>query len=302
MNLFSIDKVPGFIPMIDRDFPEFRQKIYTYMKTTLSPVMTRDDLNIIVLLIAELFGDLYLRAKKLPWEIDVDKCPDEHLKSLSSIVGYKWNNAFTPDEQRESIKLFCLIRSWRGTNFGLSNLIRVFGQDASKFYSSSDLRGVEIVEYGSGGIDTVEPNMFPGDIKIKIPEFSNVLRESISDTKLAGTRIIFLYYIFIGVFHLKMYEDFYYKIDYWIKLITSGYNPRIDKYGSVLLDTKISQVLNDQLTHCVVNGKPIASCQVLTYYKEPWQNGFVLNVKGLINYRGFIESDPTIVSNEVIYA
>ena len=32
------------------------------------------------------------------------------------------------------------------------------------------------------------------------------------DTKLAGTRLIFTYYIFMGVFHLKMYEDFAYLI------------------------------------------------------------------------------------------
>ena len=122
--------------MDNRIWPEYRQKIYNYLKSTLSMVITEDDLNIIVELIAMLFGDLYMRANVLPWEINVDRCPDEHLQALSSIIGYRWNKGLTADQQRESIKLFCLIRRWRGTNFGLANLIRVFGQDVNSFYSS----------------------------------------------------------------------------------------------------------------------------------------------------------------------
>lgn len=299
--IHNIDKVQGFIPMSDRYFPEYRQKIYVYLKSTLSNILTESDLDIIVKLIAELFGDLYMRAKLLPWQINVDRCPDEHLKALSSIIGYRWNNALTPDQQRESIKLYCLIRKWRGTNFGLSNLIRVFGQDITSFYSSSDLRGVEIIEYGSGGVETIEPNMFPGDIKIRIPELSTILTDSIFDTKLAGTRLIFAYYIFMGIYHLKMYADYVYKIHEWVNLINSGYDPRIDLYGPQFLETRIDQTLNDQLSHAVVNGAPIASAQVLTYYKSPWRNGFILNEPGLTNYRGFIEEDPIVQSDHVLY-
>lgn len=298
----NISEVQGFIHMEDRYFPEYRQKIYNYIKNTLSGVLTEEDLNIIVELIAELNADLYMRAKTLPWEIDVDRCSEEHLKALSSIVGYRWNTGLTADQQRESIKLFCLIRRWRGTDFGLSNLIRVFGQDAKNFYSTSDLRGIEIIEYGSGGIDTVEPNMYPGDIKIRIPELSKILRDSIFDTKLAGTRLIFLYYIFLGIYHLKMYEDWQYIIKYWITFITQGYNPVIEKYGSNYLNTRIDQVLTDQLTHAVVAGKVLGSVQVLTYYKKAWDKGFVLNEPGLTNYRGFIEEAPTVKSSHVIYA
>ena len=61
--------------------------------------------------------------------------------------------------------------------------------------ANADLRGVEIIEYGSGDYTTTEPNMYPGDIKIRIPELSKILRYSIFDTKLAGTRLIFVYYI-----------------------------------------------------------------------------------------------------------
>lgn len=41
------------------------------------------------------------------------------------------------------------------------NLIRTFGQDARSLYSKADLRGVQVIEYGSGGADTVEPHMYP---------------------------------------------------------------------------------------------------------------------------------------------
>lgn len=300
--IFDIDKVQGFKPMPDRYFPEFRQRIYTYLKTTLSGVMTSDDLDIIVKLISELFGDLYLRAKTLPWEINIDRCSDEHLKALSSIIGYRWVDGLTADQQRESIKLYCLIRRNRGTNFGLSNLIRVFGQTAKKYYSSADLRGVEIIEYNSGGVDTVEPNMFPGDIKIRIPELSKILTDSINDTKLAGTRLIFAYYIFMGIYHMYMYQDYAYALKYWVQLVTSGYDNRIDIYGSNFLDTRIDQVLNDQLTHGIVRGAPITSVQILTYYKAPWQNGFILATPGLTNYRGFIEEEPIVQADHELYA
>ena len=297
----SINMVPGFIPMSNKIWPEYRQKIYNYLKSTLSMVVTEDDLNIIVELIAMLFGDLYMRAKVLPWEINVDRCPDEHLQALSSIIGYSWNKGLTADQQRESIKLFCLIRRWRGTNFGLANLIRVFGQDVTSFYSSSDLRGVEIIEYGSGGLDTVEPNMFPGDIKIRIPELSTILRDSIYDTKLAGTRLIFSYYIFMGVFYMQMYPDFFYRIHEWIDFITLGYDSPIKDFGDQFLETRLDQVLNDQLTHAIVRGAPLASVQILTYYKEPWNNGFVFATPGLTNYRGFIEPAPTVENEYILY-
>ena len=287
--------------MDNRIWPEYRQQIYMYLKSTLSMVITDDDLNIIVELIAMLFGDLYMRAKVLPWQINVDRCPDEHLQALSSIIGYRWNDGLTADQQRESIKLFCLIRRWRGTNFGLANLIRVFGQDVTSFYSSSDLRGVEIIEYGSGGVDTVEPNMYPGDIKIRIPELSTILRDSIFDTKLAGTRLIFSYYIFMGVYYMKIYPDFFYIISEWVSMITQGYDPQINLYGDQFLETRIDQVINDQLTHPIIRGAPIASVQVLTYYKEPWNDGFILNVPGLTNYRGFIEPEPIVQSEHVLY-
>ena len=287
--------------MEDRLWPEYTNKIYKYLKTTMSSVMTKEDLDIIVKLIATIFGPLYMRAKLLPWEIDIDKCSDEHLKALSTIIGYRWCDGLTANQQRESIKLFCLIRRNRGTKFGLSNLIRAFGQDTSSYYSMSDLSGIEIIEYGSGGPETLEPNMYPGDINVKIPDMSKILRDSIFDTKLAGTRLIFTYVVFCGIYHLYMYEDFYYNIKYWLNLVPSGHNPRIDNYGAFMLNTTIESVIDEQLCHPIINGAPIASCQILTYYKDPWTNGFIFATPGLTNYRGFIEKEPTIKSNEVLY-
>lgn len=181
------------------------------------------------------------------------------------------------------------------------NLIRTFGQNAISLYSKADLRGVQVIEYGSGGPDTIEPNMYPGDIKIAIPELSTILRDSIFDTKLAGTRLIFSYYIFMGVYHMKMYEDYAYLIDYWIRYLGQNYDPEIKWYGGQYIDTKISSVKTDQVTHRTLRAKPIASCQVLTYYKAPWNEGFILNVPGLTNYRGFIESEPVLVEDHVLY-
>lgn len=117
-----------------------------------------------------------------------------------------------------------------------------------------------------------------GDIKIKIPELSNILRDSIFDTKLAGTRLVFFYNLFCGVFHLTITEDIQYQIKMWVSFIAQNYDPEIDTYGSRFLNTPLSSVQTDQLTHAVVRSKPIAGVQVLVYYKKPWDKGWVLNV------------------------
>ena len=291
----------GLTTMETRLFPEYRDKIYQYLKDTLSDIMTAEDLDIIIKLIADIFGDLYMRAKLLPWQINIDRCSDENLKPLSSIIGYRWQTGLTADQQRESVKLFCLIRRWRGTKFGLMNLIRTFGQDAKSLYSTADLSGVEVIEYASGGADTTEPHMYPGDIKIRIPELSTILKNSIFDTKLAGTRLIFTYYIFMGIYHLKMYEDYYYIIKYWVNFLTQGVDYKIKDYGSKYIDTPVGNIKMDQITHRVIRGAPNVGVQILTYYKEPWENGWILNVPGLTNYRGFIELEPTIVADHVLY-
>lgn len=146
---------------VGKTFSDFRKDIYEYLIQTLSGVITDGDMDIFITLICYIFGDLYERSSKLPWEIDVDKVDDEYLPSLASLIGYPWNVGLTADQQRESIKMYLLIRRYRGTRFGLLNLIRVFGQDVERFYSSSDLRGVELVEYNPNIVKQKEPYMYP---------------------------------------------------------------------------------------------------------------------------------------------
>lgn len=76
----------GLKTMETRLFPDYRNKIYEYIKDTLSDVLTAKDLDIICKLISYIFGDLYMRTKLLPWEINIDRCSDENLKSLSSLI------------------------------------------------------------------------------------------------------------------------------------------------------------------------------------------------------------------------
>lgn len=321
-HLNNIETVSGFRHMIDRNFPEFRVQVYDFLKYTMSHVLTEDDLDVIIKLITEVFGDLYMRTGVLPWQIDVDKCPDEDLEALGSLIGYKWNKALSYDQQRVGIGLYSLIRRNRGSIYGLENLIRSFGQTAKQFYSSADLRGVEIVEYGSGGPETFEPNMFPGDIFIKVPEFSDILRDSIMDTKLAGTRIFFQYYIFVGIFHMQMLIDFGIYIYITPDKEIQNYNPKIEDLGPFKFDTTLDQILDFQLTHGVRgnianyanpvghtyddlndrhHGNAVMGLQVLTYYKAPWLNGFVFATPGLTNYRGFVQPDEHIRPDEILY-
>lgn len=322
ITINDIDKISGFRVQADRNFPEFRRQVYEYLKYHLSNVMTDADLDIIVKIIAEIFGDLFMRTGLLPWQIDTHKCPNEYLKDLGSLIGYRWNDSLTDEQQRIGIDMYCLIRRNRGTKFGLENLIRSFGQTMKQFYSSSDLRGVEIIEYGSGGADTVEPNMFPGDIIVKIPEMSTILRDSIYDTKLAGTRLYFQYYIFIGIFQMGMKVDDAILIKISPSTYIQGFNSTLEDLGPFGFNTKLWQMLEFQLTHGIRgnyanyieevghipvtldenhHGNLVAGVQILTYYKVPWINGFILNVPGLTNYRGYLQPSGIIHPDEIMY-
>ena len=84
----------------------FRKEVYDYLIHNLSSVMYEDDIDIFVTLICYVFGDLWQRARLLPWEIDFDHCDEEYLRGLSGNIGYKWNEALTADQQREAMKLY----------------------------------------------------------------------------------------------------------------------------------------------------------------------------------------------------
>ena len=151
--------------------------------------------------------------------------------------------------------------------------------------------------------------MYPGDIKISVPELSKILRDSIfaiydfDDTKFyyANLEENVQYYIFMGVFHLKMYEDFAYIIKYWVRILSQGYDPELKWYGSKYLDTPVGSVKQDQITHRIIKGAPCVGVQILTYHKDPWKNGWILAIPGLTNYRGFIEPTGEIVPDWVLY-
>lgn len=53
-DLNNINSTPGFIEMVDRNFPTYRQQIYDYLKWTLSDIMTKDEMDVITKLIAEI--------------------------------------------------------------------------------------------------------------------------------------------------------------------------------------------------------------------------------------------------------
>ena len=164
--------------------------------------------------------------------------------------------------------------------------------------------------------------MFPGDIFVRVPEFSSILRDSIYDTKLAGTRIYFQYYIFIGIFHMEMSFDMAYSLVIASPKRIQNYDIELKYLGPLKWDTQLGNILEYQLTNGVRgniadyynpightqdelderhHGNLTAGIQILTYYKAPWINGWVLNVPGLTNYRGFIQPDENIRPNEILY-
>lgn len=323
LSFNNIGSTEGFVPMEDRNFPDFRRQIYLYLKRTLSVVLTENELDIVVKLISEIFGDLYMRAGLLPWQIDTDRCSDDNLEALSSLIGYTWQKGLTIEQQRVGIDMYLLIRKNRGTTFGLENLVRSYGQTIKDFYSAADLRGIRIIEYHSGGPETVEPSMFPGDIIVEVPDMSSLLRDSIRDTQLAGTRLFFSYIVFVGVYFSGI-RNFGQEMTIYItpdKMI-QGYDPVISALGPFGLDTKIEQIIEYQITHGIRGNNASGVCeightinsldnnhvgnvtcgmQLLTYYQAPFINGFILNTPGLTNYRGFIQPLGVIEKDYILY-
>lgn len=272
---------------------EFRQIMYDYIKNTLSNTLTNQDLDILVTLMCYIFGDLYERAEKLPWQIDVDNCDEDNLKHLSSLIGYRWENGLTINEQRESIKLFLLIRKYRGTQFGLTNLIRVFGQESKSYYSSADRRSIRIYEYDPNYAEFSEPIMYPGDLLVQIPEYSEILRDALDFTRLMGTRIKFSYRLQLGEFpegHLgwKIQAGFWYCIKKWIKPIWLN-ETIIAEWGPEDLSTVLSTIWDWQISFRTGAGWFIMfSSHIYTSPAVPWDKGFMFATPGMTRYLGFM--------------
>jgi hypothetical protein len=285
-------------------YSSFREDLYNYMKLTLSPNLTLGDLDIIIKLMCYIFGDLTGVAYALKDQLDPDKAEEQYLRHLGSIIGYEWNNALTADQQRESMKLFVDIRKKRGTNWSLQNLISVFGQDRVSYYSSADLRGIRILEGGKDGepVGTEDVNgLYPGDIMIEIPQFSNILRNAIDNIRLIGTRIMFTYVLYIGPLSMTTHFSGIREIYQWFDPAYWGYDPKIEDFGPLGEDTVIDDVIDWPITHRVENCKSNFKCVIYTAYKEPYERGFVWNEPGNTNYKGYLVDDETLQDEHTMY-
>lgn len=220
-------------------FALFRDDIYQWMKETLSPNLTKGDLDIIIKLMCYIFGDLTGLAEKLKDQIDVDRSDEYYLRHLCTLIGYDWNEALTAEQQKESIKLFIDLRKLRGTKWSIENLIKVFGQDATSYYSTSDLRGVRAIEYQPNDPETFEKDglyspdkngLYPGDILLEVPQFSSILRFAIDNIRLIGTRIIFCYLIYCGIFKMHCQVDCGREIHQYFDPAYWGYDPLIKDF------------------------------------------------------------------------
>ena len=287
----------------------FREELYEWIKSTLSPNLTENDLDIIIRLMCYIFGDLNGLVYNLKAQIDPDLAEEAYLQHLGSIIGYEWNNALTAEEQRESMKLYVDLQKKRGTVFSLKNLIAVFGQDKNSYYSTSDLRGVNIIEGGKNGepVGTKDENgLYPGDIMIEIPQMSSILIDAIDNIRLIGTRIFFTYVIYCGPFKIDINTDAGHELNMFFDPAYWGYDPTIEEFtnlvkeetGSDIIDNiKDWPLLNTRVKNCQAN----ACCVIYTAYKAPFDKGFIWNTPGLSNYQGFLIDDDTLKEDDTMY-
>lgn len=105
----------------------------------------------------------------------------------------------------------------------------------------------------------------------------------------------------MGVYQYYISVDSYARIIKWFDPEYFGYDPIIKTYGPNDLNTVLSTVWNWQISHRIKSAVARTSTQILTYYKEPWVDGFILNTPDLTNYRGFVLEEPTIKSDDELY-
>lgn len=277
-----------------------RQNFYDYLKDNLPQFMTETDLNVFVELISYIFGDLLEEGTTLPNEIDIDKCSEEDLIHLSKLVKYPWNNSLSISQQRDTIKHWMLLKRNRGTAFSYINLIRLFGKDSTTYYSNSEHTGVKIVEYDPNV--THDYPLYPGDIRIEVPEMSTILRDALKDIQLMGTRIIFAYVLYLGAYNEQIDPSVWYEIDKWINTdLLQGWNPMIKNFGPQYEFTKIQTVYDWQLCYPSRSNEMFASVSVIPRYKTPWEKGFIFNLPGLDNYKGILTNDGVLNNNDILY-
>lgn len=284
-----------------KDYTVYRADLYNYIKETLSPNLTAGDLDIIIKLMCYIFGDLTEEAYNIENQIDPDKAEEYYLRHLCKVIGYEWNEALTADQQRESIKLFIDIRRQRGTIWSLENLIRVFGQDVTSFYSSSDLRGVSIHEYDPSEGEPDHDGLFPGDLLIEIPQFSTILRDAIDNIRLIGTRIIFAYMIFLGPFKISGSINGGNEVHLWFDPADWGYDPVIKGWGPRNEATRVTSIEDWPLTHRVRSAVSNFKCIIYQSHKDPFEKGFIWAPSGNNNYKGYLVDDSTLKDDNTMY-
>lgn len=278
----------------------YRQYMYNMVKDAITEEIVTDDVDVFLKLVAEVYGDLYLLSKNIDDSINIDFIDEEHLKHLCKLIGYEWVNALTANEQRESIKFYMYLRRMRGTKFGLKNLIRIFGQTTDTLYQASNNTGIRVMEYQPEN----KYGLLPGDIRIEIPELSNILRENANDVKLMGTRLLFAYRIDVSSTNKDRYGHIlgYYpapavvanKIKLFIQPGMKGWDTKQDFTKTDQFSDKFIYKYSDEYNiH--------ASSEITVKPSEPFTELWMFQEPGLVNVRGHITEDGVILNDLVLY-
>lgn len=307
---------------------QFRERMYQFMKETLSPSMTRDDLDIMIHLLSLVVGNQDFELYRLQYYTMIDYTPTNRLRQLGSNVGFPWNPALTAEQQRQYIKLYHLIRRRRSTPWSIENLARVFGQDTDSYYTSADLSHIKLFSYPDyyGGSTPLDSDgcplpfchyrqggpRYPGDNVLRVPAMSEILEDEIYNTLLAGTRLQFLYYFLMGpfkyephvnaLFKTKLYFEPRYMNDFVKVGDIKGFIPSSDGNPNSGKSTRIIRYVEDyNLSHYVVGYNVSASMIIKTTTAEPYDTGWIFNDVGLKHYRGYIINNYNIVDDQVLY-
>ena len=277
----------------------YRNYMYHLAYNAITNNLITEDFDVFLKLIGVVYGDLYTLSRNIDDSINIDYVDEEHLRHLCKLIGYEWVEALTAEEQRESIKFYMYLRRMRGTSFGLKNLIRIFGQTTKSLYQASDNSGVRVMEYKKGN----KYGLFPGDIRIEIPEMSNILRNAAEDVKLAGTRLRFAYRIDIGTTNDDQYGHRlgYYpapgvtgNIYIWLEPGLEGWDHELDIDVDKDKSSKVIYKYRD-----TYNFHP--STETRKYYSRPFTDLWMFQEYGLHNVRGWLLDDGVIDENLYLY-
>ena len=279
----------------------YREYIYNLAYNALTSSVANSDVNVFLKLLGIVNGDLYMQARNIDDVIDIDSVDEEHLRHLSKLIDYPWSEALTADRQRESIKFYLLLRKMRGTNFAITNLIRIFGQAADTLYQPTDSTGVRVIEYYEGN----NLDMYPGDIRIEIPELSRILRDAIEDVKLMGTRLVFAYRIPVDSEYTDEYGNTYGyrfnvgflgKLTYWLVPGLTGWTEKVN------FDKKLNESFDNQLIYKYRDTYKLhGGIDVIQKYAAPYINLWMFQEYGLRNIRGVVLNDGIIYEDLFLY-